>query len=108
MEMSRSVLALLALALATGCVGPAMSVSDINSAQSELAAAKAADAPRLAPYEYTLADLYLNEARELQAYSGSYYEESYTYARKSYALAREAKEKALSAAPVPPKPAPKE
>jgi hypothetical protein len=102
------VLPLLALALALGCVGPAMSLSDIGSAQAELAAAKAADAPRLAPYEYTLADLYLNEARELQAYSGSYYEESYTYARKSYSMARQAKEKALSAAAVPANPAPKE
>jgi hypothetical protein len=103
--MSRSALPLLALVL--GCIGPIMSVSDIGSAQSELAAARAADAPRLAPYEYTLADLYLNEARELQAYSGSYYQESYTYARKSYALAKEAKEKALNAA-VPPKPAAKD
>lgn len=85
-----------------------MSFSHINSAQAELAAAKAADAPRLAPYEYTLADLYLNEAKQLQAYSGSYYEESYTYARKSYAAAHEAKEKALSAAVVPPKLAPKD
>lgn len=106
--MSRSVLPVLALALLSGCVGPAMTVADIGSAQSELAAARAADAPRLAPYEYTLAELYLNEARELQAYSGSYYEESYTYARKSYALAREAKEKSLSAAAAPPKPTPKD
>jgi hypothetical protein len=104
--MSRSVL--LVLALASGCVGPVMSLSDISSAKSELAAAKAADAPKLAPYEYTLADLYLNEAKELQAYSGSYYQESYTYARKSYAMAREAKEKALSATVVPTKAVPKD
>jgi hypothetical protein len=105
--MNRSAFPVLALALAVGCVGPAMSISDINSARSELAAAKAADAPKLAPYEYTLADLYLNEAQQLQAYSGSYYEESYTYARKSYALAREAKLKALSTPTSPPTPAPK-
>ena len=84
-----------------------MSFFDINNAQAELSAAKAADAPKLAPYEYTLAELYLSEARELRAYSGSYYEESYTYARKSYAMALEAKQKALSVSVVPPQPAPK-
>jgi hypothetical protein len=106
--MSRWAVLTLATSATLGCVGPAMSLSDIGAAQSELAAARAADAPRLAPYEYTLADLYLKEARELLAYSGSYYQESYTYARKSYALAREAKEKALSAAPTTQPPPPKD
>jgi len=72
-----------------------MSVADIGSAETELAAAKAADAPKWAPYEYHLADLYLREAKDLLAYSGSYYQESYTYAKKSLTLSREAKEKAL-------------
>jgi hypothetical protein len=94
--MSKLSLALLALFGASSCVGPALSVTDINAAQAELAAARAADAPKWAPYEYTLADLYLKEAKERLAYSGSYYQQSYEYARKSYALAREAKEKALS------------
>ncbi len=94
--MRKLSLALLAWLASPGCVGPALSISDINAAQAELAAARAADAPKWAPYEYTLADLYLVEAKERLAYSGSYYQQSYEYAKKAYALAREAKEKALN------------
>jgi Domain of unknown function (DUF4398) len=87
--------ALFAIVLTSGCVGPAISLSSINSAQAELAAARTADAPKWAPYEFTLAEMYLTEAKEKFAYSGSYYEESATYAKKSYLLAHQAKEKAL-------------
>jgi len=86
--------ALLGIALATnaGCVAPAIAMSDINTAQVELAAARTADAPRLAPYEYTLADLYLKQARERMGSSD--YQESYEYARKATGFARQATEKA--------------
>jgi len=88
--------ALLCAGLATGagCVAPAMAMSDINTAQVELSAAKTADAERLAPYEYTLAELYLEQARARMGSSD--YQESYEYARKAARFARQATEKAES------------
>jgi hypothetical protein len=69
-----------------------MAMSDINTAQAQLAAANTADAPRLAPYEYTLAELYLAQAREHMGNSA--YQVSYEYARKAANYARQATEKA--------------
>lgn len=82
----------IALATSAGCVAPAMAMSDINTAQAELSAAKTADAARLAPYEYTLAELYLEQARARMGSSD--YQESYEYARKATGFARQATEKA--------------
>ena len=84
--------AVLGIALTgVGCVGPAMAMSDINTAQVEVSAAKTADAPRLAPYEYTLAELYLEQARARMGSSD--YQVSYEYARKATGFARQAVEK---------------
>jgi hypothetical protein len=78
----------LALACAAGCVGPAMAMGDINTAQAELSAAQTAEAPKLAPYEYTLATLYLEQARERMGSAD--YQQSYEYARKATRFARQA------------------
>ncbi len=82
----------MALAANVGCVAPAIAMSDINTAQVEVSAARTADAPRLAPYEYTLAEMYLKQARDRMGTSD--YQESYEYARKATAFARQATEKA--------------
>jgi len=67
-------------------------MSDINTAQAQLSAAKTADAPRLAPYEYTLAELYLKQARTRQGSAD--YQEAYEYARKATTFAKQATDKA--------------
>jgi hypothetical protein len=71
-----------------------MAMGDINSAQAELAAAQTAEAPRLAPYEYTLASLYLERARDRMGTSD--YQEAYENARKATIFARQAVAKAES------------
>ena len=79
---------LLALSGLAGCVGPAMAMGDINTAQAEVSAAQTAEAPKLAPYEYTLAQLYLERARDRMGTAD--YQEAYEYARKSAAYGRQA------------------
>ncbi len=88
-------LALLAL-LSGGCVAPIMTMVDLSGAEAEIAAAKTADAPKWAAYEYTSAILYLHEAKDRMGYSGTYYQVAYEYAQKSKEYAKQAKEKALS------------
>jgi hypothetical protein len=51
-----------------GC-GPVGATSLVGDAEVALARAHAADGERLAPYETTLADLYLQKAREEQGYA---------------------------------------
>jgi Domain of unknown function (DUF4398) len=80
---------------ATACVAPAIALINISGAQSELAAAKTADAEKWAPYEYTAAELYLKQARDRMGYSGTYYQEAYEYADKAFKFAQQAKQKAL-------------
>ena len=54
--------------LLLGC-GPLTATSVIDDAESALVRARAADADRFAPYEATLADLYLAKAREEQGHA---------------------------------------
>jgi len=51
-----------------GC-GPVTATSVIDDAELALVRARAADADRFAPYEATLADLYLAKAREEQGHA---------------------------------------
>jgi hypothetical protein len=88
-------LAVLAL-LASGCVAPIMTMVDLSDAEAEIAAAKTADAPKWAPYEYTSAVLYLHEAKDRMGYSGTYYQNAYEYAQKAAEYAKQGKEKALN------------
>lgn len=90
--MRRAVLGVLPLLAACG---PIRSTSLIVDAQAELAAARAAKAESLAPFEYTAADQYLHKAREEQSYSD--FEISVDYAQKSLDCARVARWRAESA-----------
>src|SRR5438067_3395873 len=54
--------------LLLGC-GPVTATSVIDDAELALVRARAADADRFAPYEATLADLYLAKAREEQGHA---------------------------------------
>ena len=82
-----------------GCVGPAMAMGDINTAQAELSAAQTAEAPKFAPYEYTLAELYLGRARDRMGTAD--YQEAYENARKAATFAKQAVAKAESHAATP-------
>jgi hypothetical protein len=76
------------LCLLLGC-GPVTATSVIDDADVALVRARAADADRYAPYEATLAELYLAKAREEQGHA------RYSDAR---ALATEALRHAAAAA----------
>ncbi len=95
MRLVRVGIGLLALASA-GCIAPVMTLVDLSDAEAELAAAKVADAPKWAPYEYTSATLYLHQAKDRLGYSGSYYQDAYEFADKAFDFAKLAKEKAES------------
>lgn len=73
-----------------------MTLVDLSDAEAEIAAAKAADAPKWAPYEYTAANLYLHQAKDRMGYSGTYYQDAYEYAQKAAEFGKQAKEKALN------------
>ena len=92
---ARLCIAALLFAPAIACVAPGIALVDVNSAEAELTAAKTADAEKWAPYEYTAATLYLKQAKDRLGYSGTYYQEAYEYAEKSYKFAHQAKQKAL-------------
>ena len=85
--------ALTALVTLPGC-GPVYSTSLIMDANVQLEAARAADANKYAPYEYTLADAYLHKAREEQGYAD--YDVCIRLAKKALDAARIAKEKSIT------------
>jgi hypothetical protein len=74
--------------------GPVQSTYLIVSAQAELDAARAAQADRYAPYEYTAADQYLAKAREEQGYAE--FGAAVDFAYKAKELAKEGKKRSLS------------
>ena len=77
-----------------GC-GPTQSTALIIDADVQLESARAADGPKLAPYEYTSAEVYLHKARELQGYAN--FEVSIDFGRKAVKFANEARQKAMAA-----------
>ncbi|WP_242393851.1 DUF4398 domain-containing protein [Anaeromyxobacter oryzisoli] len=81
-----------ALALLAGC-GPIRSTGAIVDADVALEAARAAGAETTAAYEYSAAEVYLHQARELQGRSE--YEASARYAQKAGGLAKTARQKSL-------------
>ena len=86
-------IAALVLAALCGC-GPIQSTSLIMDADTQLEAARAADGPKFAPYEYTLADAYLHKAREEQGYAD--YEVCIDFAQKALDNAKKAKDIAVN------------
>jgi len=87
-------LALAALVMVTGC-GPIQSTSYLIDAQVALEAAKTAQANKLAPYEWTAANLYLHKAREEVGYSE--FEQAVAYAAKASKYANAARDVAMKA-----------
>jgi len=103
----RAAFALAGLALCAAGCGPIQSTSIIMDADTQLEAARAADASRYAPYEYTLATAYLHKARELEGYAD--YEVCIDFAQKALNNAKKArdlsvehvKEQGVNAQPLP-------
>jgi Domain of unknown function (DUF4398) len=79
----------------TGC-GPVQSAAFLLDAQAMLDSARTAQAEKLAPYEWTAANLYLAKSREEVGYSE--YEQAVDYARKAVDFATRARDGALKAA----------
>ena len=78
----------------TAC-GPTQSTALIMDADVQVESARAADAPKLSPFEYTSAEAYLHKAREEQGYSD--FEVSIDYGRKAVKFATEARQKSMAA-----------
>jgi hypothetical protein len=92
--MKRSLFCLACAAAMSSC-GPTQSTALIMDADVQLEAARAADGPKLAPFEYTSAEVYLHKAREEQGYAD--YEVAIDFARKAVKYGTEAKVKAMAA-----------
>jgi hypothetical protein len=77
------------VAFGAGC-GPVQYISQVTQrASMEVAAAKSANADKLAPYEYTTAELYLHKAREEAGYSD--YQAAIRFGKKAELMARKAR-----------------
>jgi hypothetical protein len=74
--------------------GPIEYVNISAKAGAALAAAKRANAERLAPFEYTAAESYLTKAREEAGYSQ--YQQSIEFGRRAEALANRARAMAVA------------
>lgn len=72
--------------------GPILSTSALVDAEVEVEAARAAGAERSATYEFTAAEAYLHEAREVAGYAA--YAEATDFANRARDLARAARAKA--------------
>ena len=77
-----------------GC-GPIQSTSYLIDAQVALEAAHTAQANKLAPYEWTAANLYLHKARE--EVGSSEFEQAVAYAAKASKFANAARDQAMKA-----------
>ena len=76
--------------------GPVQSTAYLMDADVQLEAARTAQADKLAPYEWTAANLYLHKAREEVGYSD--FEQAVTYAQKAAKFALAAREVAMKSA----------
>lgn len=81
-----------ASALLAGC-GPTQSTSFLIDAEVMLEAARTAQAEKLAPYEWTAAQLYIHKSKEEAGYSD--FEQSVDYAKKGVDFATRARDTAL-------------
>jgi len=79
----------------SGC-GPLRSTAFILDAEVQIEAARTAGAEKYAPYEFTLAQLYIKKAREVVGFSD--YEVGVGFAEQASAQARKAKENSMAAA----------
>ena len=85
-----------ALTLVLAACGPVQSTSFLMDADIMIEAARTAQAPKTAVYEWTAANLYLDKAREEVGYSD--YEQAVDFARKALSFATRARDAAVKAA----------
>lgn len=88
----RWVLVALAALSASGC-GPIQSTSYLIDTETMLEAARTAQADKLAPYEWTAANLYYAKSKEEVGYSD--YEQAVDYGKKAVDFATRARDTAL-------------
>lgn len=93
--MKRLLVLVAAAGALAGC-GPLKSTSHLLDAEVQIQAARTAGAEKLAPYEWTAANLYIHKAREEVSYSD--YQAGVDFAEKASRYANEAREKAISVA----------
>jgi hypothetical protein len=79
--------------LANVACGPVQSTSFLLDAEAMLEAARTAQAERLAPYEWTAANLYLHKSKEEVGYSD--FEQAVDYSKKAVDFATRARDGAL-------------
>lgn len=82
--------------LASAC-GPVQSTSYLIDAETMLEAARTAQADKLAPYEWTAANLYYAKSKEEVGYSD--YEQAVDYGKKAVDFATRARDAALKGGP---------
>ena len=92
----KRLLVLVAVAGALSGCGPIKSTSHLLDAEVQIQAARTAGAEKLAPYEWTAANLYFHKAKEEVGYSD--YQSGVDFAEKAARYATEAREKALAVA----------
>lgn len=93
--MKRLLVLVAAAGALAGC-GPLKSTSHLLDAEVQIQAARTAGAEKLAPYEWTAANLYIHKAREEVSYSD--YQAGVDFAEKASRYANEAREKAIAVA----------
>jgi hypothetical protein len=93
--MKRLLAMVAAAGVLAGC-GPVKSTAHLLDAEVQIQAARTAGAERLAPYEWTSANLYIRKAREEVGYSD--FQAGVDFAEKAARFAAQAREKAMAAA----------
>jgi hypothetical protein len=94
LRLTRAFCVCAALSLFAGC-GPTQSTSFLIDAEVMLEAARTAQADKLAPYEWTAANLYIHKSKEEAGYSD--FEQSVDYAKKGVDFATRARDVAIKA-----------
>ncbi|WP_164013151.1 DUF4398 domain-containing protein [Pyxidicoccus trucidator] len=92
----KKLMVLVAVSGALAACGPVKSTANILDAEVQIQAARTAGADKLAPFEWTAANLYLDKAREEVGYSD--YQAGVDFAVKASRYANEAREKAMATA----------
>lgn len=90
----KRLLVLVAVAGALCGCGPVRSTSHLLDAEVQIQSARTAGAEKLAPYEWTAANLYFHKAREEVSYSD--YQAGVDFAEKAVRFANEARERSLA------------
>ena len=91
--MKRLLVMVAAAGALSGC-GPVKSTSHLLDAEVQIQAARTAGAEKLAPYEWTAANLYIHKAREEVGYSD--FQAGVDFAEKAARFATQAREKAMA------------